>query len=312
MDETTGHGTLKLALPEEGEQGGIVTTVKKETTDDLDVKEAMADQENEKPKEPPKAKPVEDDDDDELDFKSLNPKQQRAVGKLFKERRETAKRLRALEGTVDELRRGQKTDTKAGDVPAADELQIARPKRPDPSQFKSDADFDKAQEEYEDKLLDYRDAVKNAKAERERMETERERIVTTYNEAVEKFIEANPDYEEVMDQDTPMSRVMFGAVLESGPALGYYLAKHPDESAKIYKMSQNDAYKALMRIVVRLEDQKPDPPKKDPPKPKQREPEPPEPLKGRGGSLPQERPRSFRDREKAIAQRRPGDLNYEP
>lgn len=324
-DKDKPTGTLSV-MADGDEPTGTTTVVKKESTDDLDVVEQVAASKTEEEEEQPQAKPEkkvvaadDNDDDDELDFKSLSPKQQRAIGRVYKEKRDDRKRIRALETQIRELmdrtadNRGNATAVESETISERTGLQ--RPTKPDPSKYKTDADFMRAEEEYEDKLYEYRKALEQVKKQEEELKAERDRVIISYNDAVEKFIETHPDYEEAMDQDTPMSKVMFGAVLENGPALGYYLAKNPEVASKIYKMSANEAYKSLMKIVVKLEENDEEPPaqkKRQQEPPKKKQDEPPQTLSGKGGAPPPTRAQSFREREKAYAKEHPGELLYEP
>ena len=251
----------------EQETGGIVTTVKEETTKDLDVQERLAEQQadekpaDEKPEPQKQANDNDDDDDDELDFKALSPKQQKVVGRMFKTQRENTRKMRDLERQVTEL--SKKADTPSGEkAPVEQPLPFQRPSRPDPKDFSDDKAFAKAEEKYEDDLFDYRKKLERHNENVDKMRTEQEQIIGAFNDQAKEFAKKHEDYFDVMDQDTPMSRVMFETVLENGPALGYYLGSNPKEADRIYKMSERDARKALTRIVVKLEDEA-TPPEKD-------------------------------------------------
>lgn len=319
------QGSIPTLAKESDEVGGVVTTVKKENTDDLDVKEALDEiAANEPPveKKDPEPEPtgkidVDDEDDDQVDFKALSPKQQKAVAKLYKERRLESKKLRQLERKIEELQ-SQKADN-GGQAPAIQKPALERPTRVilDADRFNSPQEHAAAQlkedEKYEDQLFDYRKQLENLEKEEREYADQREKLVAKFNQQAVEFAKAHEDYEEVMDADLPLSAIMFGAVLKKGPALGYYFATHEDEAKKIYDMSPDDAYEAIIRITVKLEDEakgkkKEEPP---PPNPKRKQQEPPEPLSGKGNlNLPNERPKTFKEREAEYAKRNPGDLNY--
>ena len=140
--------------------------------------------------------------------------------------------------------------------------------------------------------------------------------VTRFNAMVEEFEKTTPDYSDVMDEaDNDVSDVMFGAIVSEGPALGYYFAKHPDESAKIARMNERDAVKAIMRIVIKIEDESKSSQdhKKDEPKQQLKKPDPPAQLQGRGAPAPKDRSKmTFKEREREAFKRNPGAFNYEP
>ena len=107
-----------------------------------------------------------------------------------------------------------------------------------------------------------------------------------------------------------MTTTMFGAVIEEGPALGYYLATHASEAKKIFAMGDTrQAERTLFRIAVKLETEG-----EETPSPKPKKPEPPETVRGTGaGNLRKDPDKmTFKEREREIHKRSPGSFNYEP
>lgn len=301
--------------------GGIVTTVRTESTSDLDVTNRLKAEQEEYEASPEGIKAKEakvkeeikeevkeeaDDDDDKVDFKSLSPKQQKAVSKLYKERRQEKREFRDMQTKIDDLE--AKIAGKGGE-PAPVAEQITKPVKPRAIDFKDEKAFDAAEDEYEEKMYKYRRALERAEEEETQRQRADAKTVNDFNVAALKFAETHPDYEEVMDSDVPTSNLMFGAIVDEGPALGYYFATHPEDSAKIAAMPQKQAVKAITRIIVKLEDEAGATP--PPPKVKKKE-EPPEPVKGGTAPAKDVSKMTFKEREREFAKTHPGALNYTP
>lgn len=313
---------------EQPEKGGIVTTVKAEESKDLDFVRRLNemrgdpgdDGETEKEK-PAKAASTEDEDWQ----KNLSPRARQEVNRLYKDlkaARRDGKTTRAdiddLKGQIAELKNGR------GAAPVAQEKpQLARPAKPDPldPKWKDEKDFRKAEEEYEDKLYEYRKALDAQKDQERRAADAARATIEKFNDQVDAFSEIEPTYAEVMDDaENEVSDLMFGAIMEEGPALGFYFATHPDESSKIARLSIKDekaAIKAILRISMRLEDEaeakaKKKPEASAPAKPKS---EPIKPVTARAGSPTPQKDKikmTFKEREREYARTHPGALNYNP
>jgi hypothetical protein len=125
-----------------------------------------------------------------------------------------------------------------------------------------------------------------------------------------------------MDSDVPISKPMFGAILENGPALGYYFATHIEEAERISEMSDRQAGRAIERILIKLEDEAAaaDADKEKEEKGKgykgegqgKKKPDPPSTLsgKGGGGDGTPARPSSFKDREAELRKKHPNMFKY--
>lgn len=257
-------------LAERAESGGIVTTVKSELpTNDPDFVAALTRKrveagelnpdgsEREQPvavaAEP--AKKPKDKDDWQA---ALTAEQKAEVDKLYRDRRAQAREIREVNAKLDDLVR--KIDV-GGKPSEADRKVVAqaleRPKKPDPTMFKgTQEEWARVEEKYEDDLFEYRKALEAQDAARRESEQSQKTTVDKFNAEVERIV-ATPeyaDYEATMDDATnEVSDLMFGAIMTQGPQLGYFFAKNPEISAKIARMPQARAVKAIMRVVIRLE-----------------------------------------------------------
>ncbi|HEU4707931.1 MAG TPA: hypothetical protein VFS17_01330, partial [Methylophilaceae bacterium] len=136
-------------------------------------------------------------------------------------------------------------------------------------------------EDYLEALAKHTVAEERRKAEAEAEEAKekqtREAKAKTYAERAEKARERMPDFDDVVDQDLPVSRAMIEVIMESdiGPDLAYYLGKNPDEATRIAQLSPIAAARELGKIEAKLTPAD----KTDPPKPSDA-PKPPNPVKG--------------------------------
>ena len=140
------------------------------------------------------------------------------------------------------LEAGKKPET------AAAEKKLEPPKR---ENFKTDEEFDEAK-------FDYRYQMRRAKeAVNERQnatQAELNTILTNYQESVAEFKEEHDDWDEVMNQSIPVHDAVIFAVhqLENGPAVSYYLGKHPTYTKKLATMSMLAAVMEVGRLADRL------------------------------------------------------------
>lgn len=317
------------AADEPGEKGGIVTTVKAETTSDLDVRRILREQnggdgkaaEGDEPEEVKPTAPAEE----KFDYNKLTKAQKVEFDAQAAERRR-------LKQELDRVKTEKPANNGSKPAPAvASETPLLRPTKPDPLKFKTQAEYDAAEAKYEDELFDFKTETKRRQEAVERQQAADRALLDSFQESKEKFIEATtasdeelkhisgleepPSFEDATDTDQPMSDVMFGACIEEGPALLYYFATHKQEAAKIYKMGQREQVKAIMRIVVKKleKDEEPEarPAARTPAQPS-RLPRPVEPVGGRGGTPTPaaKKPMTFKEKEQAAA--KAGKLNYVP
>lgn len=302
-------------MADDDQTGGIVTTVRKATTSDLDVlkqiEDSKAADEAEKPKEV--EKPAESVEDEKFDRAKLSPVAQKEFDRQAAERRREKQRREELELEVDRLKAGTKREAPAPEPTAK---QLTRPTRPDPTKFDDNEKFAAAEAKYEDDLYDYRKAIDTQKeAEARQVEADRA-VIASFNDRTEAFKADHPDYEEVMDTSLALNETQFGAMLKHGPALGYWFATHPDETKAQAKMSRDDMIEDIVRVTIELksEARKAKPAAETTLKVKS---DPPGQVGGRKTATDmapakKREDSTFKDREKEYAKRHPGALNYQP
>lgn len=358
---------------ENTEEGGIVTVVRKDAqvTKDVDVQArlaqsraedeeetrkagekaegAAADKQDPKPDGKPDKQAAEgsgkpakdakagdaDDDDEELDFNSLTPKQQKAVAKLYKERRQGRRAMRELGDEMADLRH-EIAGIKKGGAPAAAAEQrrpalIAKPVKPKAEDFANPEDLTKAEETYDEQKYQYRrqqEALERRAAEQKEQD---DLVVAEFNKQAKAFAKEHKDYEDVMESSAPLTGIMFGHVLEHGPELAYWFAKHADRTEEISEMNESGQDRACNRIRVKLEDAAEERKKaaeaadgkgddkgkgKEGGKAKVKpdEDEPPATVQGRGAPAAgvDRSKMTFKDREKELHKRNPSAFNYNP
>jgi hypothetical protein len=221
----------------------------------------------------------EDSEPDEDEQAAEQPRRkggfQRRIDKLVREKRELEARLAALEqrlaGGEHKPPAGEAADgTKQ--TPAASDHADGKP-RPE--------DFD-TYEAYTEALTDWK--LEQRERQRAQQEAER-RVFDSWMARIEAARREHPDFDEVVDSDVPVSEAMQRAILESdqGAEVAYWLGKHPEEAARIAKLSPIAAIREIGRIEASLAKPSPSP------KPKAtvtRAPKPVSPVSGgkAGGS----------------------------
>jgi hypothetical protein len=253
---------------------------------------AAADHDDDTPSEAPAAKP-EAESAEEADASEVSPEGdeeesesdeqpgaeqpkrkggfQRRIDKLTREKRELEARIAALEA---KLAGGAGTGAPPGE--AEHQARPAEaPGKPRPE------DFD-TYEAYTEALTDWK--LEQRERERARQDAER-RVFESWMERIDAARKAHPDFDEVVDSDTPVSAAMQQAILESdqGAEIAYWLGKHPEEAERISKLPPIAAIREIGRIEALLSS------KKEPsPKPKAtitRAPKPVTPVSGGKASL---------------------------
>ena len=128
-------------------------------------------------------------------------------------------------------------------------------------------------EEDFDNLADYYKAVAKWEVKQElgnhQTETRKGEIEKRYNDLsqqytqkTEAFRKVTPDFDAVVDSfDEPLTPALQQALLESdfGPEIAYYIAKNPEETAKLFTMGIVQLNKEIGRIEARLEQGKSSP-----------------------------------------------------
>lgn len=237
--------------------------------------------------------------------------------------------MKELGEQINELKTVKPADTR----PAAPK-QLVRPVKPNPATFEgTPEEFRAAEEKYDVDNVEYVYLTKRSEELRDeeiaRHKSDEADTIVAFNAAVAEFVKTHEDYTEVMQEnEVELTPIMFGMVVEEGPALGYYFAQHPDEAAAIAAVTDNQearksrtsmekaekkAIRMIDRIIVKLEAENKPPEKKEgelatPPKKKS---EPPAVLTGSGEVAQRERSKlSFKEREDAYRKEHPGELNY--
>lgn len=167
-------------------------------------------------------------------------RKQKAIEKATRELREEnaklAERLTALEG------KGGKNKSEAA-VP-----KLEAPKRED---FDTDEEFDEAKFQYRYQLQRQREQEEDSK---NALKTRLEKNFNDYKTAAADFREEHDDWDEVTGQKINIPESVYYAIVDladEGPAVTYYLGKHPD---KIAELAELTPYRAAIE-VGRLADQ---------------------------------------------------------
>lgn len=193
-------------------------------------------------------------------------RKQRAIARETKKLQDDLKaandRIAALEGKAPR--------TEAPKAPAA-------PKR---EEFKTDAEYDEAMFDYRYKLRRAKEAVESAQ---ERTTAQLKENFQNYQSSVDDFKEEHDDWDDVVNQSLPIHESVYLAVmeLENGPAVTYYLGKHPEFARKLAEMTPLSAAMEVGRLSTRLKTGAPEPSAAGngaKPKPKTRLPEPVKPV----------------------------------
>jgi hypothetical protein len=157
---------------------------------------------------------------------------------------------------------------------------VKAPELPKREAFKSDAEFDEAMFDYRYQLRRAKEVAANAQAATEAQLKEN---YENYKSGVEDFKEEHDDWDEVVGSKTPIHESVYLAIieLENGPAVTYYLGKHPDYAKRLAEKSPLAAVVEVGRLSDRLKTGAPNRGEADgttKPKPKTRLPEPVRPV----------------------------------
>ncbi len=316
------------------EKGGTVTTVKKNDSDDLDLKTRLAEANEGTEAETPEIKkedpPTGDGKNDEGKgkkdfFSTLTDDQKKEVEALYKKDRQSRRELReqrdklaAMEADIEKLKGTKETKQEVVQAPATND---PRPSRPLSLDFDDPKKFAEAEAKYEDDVYAWRARQDARKAREKQIEAENQAVVDKYNADVETYAKENESYmDDIEDADCKLTQTMFTTMLEEGPWLTHWLALNPKESEKIFEMGDTaKARRALARIAAKHEDELEEKSKKKDetpapaPKKETKKPEPPAPIGGKGSAVPKDRAHmSFKEKEQEYARTHPDALNYAP
>lgn len=138
-------------------------------------------------------------------------------------------------------------------------------------QFDSFDKFQEARDAYVERNAKYAAlaAVDQHISERQEAAHQNE-MKRSFQQRLEKFRDATPDFEEVVEgAEVVIPSVVGAAIMESdiGPSIAYYLAKNQDEAERIARLSPTAAIRAIGRIEAKLESAAPKPAASSAPKP---------------------------------------------
>ena len=138
-------------------------------------------------------------------------------------------------------------------------------------------------EEYLEALAKYTVTEERKKAQQEdeakkAHETTKQKVAT-YAERADKARETLADFDDVVDQDLPISQAMVESITDSeiGPQIAYYLGKNPQEALRIAKLPPMAAAREIGKLEAKLTPA--DEPEKTETTPS-KAPKPPSPVKG--------------------------------
>jgi hypothetical protein len=205
----------------------------------VDVKQAKA---TEKPAPVPDPELTQEPED--------TPGVKKRIGKALKAQREAEARTAELEV---ELELAKKPESRPAEV---------KPAPPVETKGKPLAKDFETYEAFNEALVDWKLEAKEqirTKAESDRRAADAAAAIgTAWNERFEaaKANPAMPDFEERYSEAStmPISRAMHETIIESehGPELAYHLATHPDEAARIAKLSPLAAARELGKIEAAI------------------------------------------------------------
>lgn len=233
---------------------------------------------------PPEPKPAESEDPDDAE---LPERVRRQIGKKHRQMKE------AEEFARDEARRAMAAEARAEELQRKLEA-LNQPKsqapsdasdEPKPEDFKTVGEYAKAYTKWE--------VAQSLKVEREQAAKSRQQQAVQhaqdeFGKRVAEFAKTIPDYDEIVSQadvDVPQHIAIHIVESDVGPALGYHLAKNPDELTRLKSLSPTRAIAELGKLEMKLE-KKPQPPAAAPQVSKA--PAPIQPLEGKTTPVPKD------------------------
>jgi phosphoglycolate phosphatase-like HAD superfamily hydrolase len=165
-------------------------------------------------------------------------------------------REREIELLREQLKTGKPEKEKSG-VAATD----GKPVKPNPDDFESHADYEKAQDKYVEDLVDWKAdqklKAKELDAKKEKLKSEEQSLLEAHMGRIATFKKDHADFEEVIEEaeDVPLSITVRDCILnsEDSAALMYELAKDPEELERICELPALQAARAIGRIEARLQ-----------------------------------------------------------
>lgn len=197
-----------------------------------------------------------DDDEDDSDLPERVRKQIGKKHRLMKEAEEFGREeFRARKAAEERAERAERAlaerDAATKSRPASD----SKDGLPKPEDFKTVAEYADALTDYklEKKLEEHRKAEVAKRQQDAAAQTKSE-----FGERIAKVMKEIPDYEDVVSQadiDVQPHVAQYMVESDSGPHLGYHFAKHPEELARIQKLSPIRAIAELGKLETTLEKQ---------------------------------------------------------
>lgn len=171
----------------------------------------------------------------------------RTLDRERQERQQLQQEREQLRQRLDALERGSRT-------PAAEPA----PKAPDPADKPKLEQFDTYEEFVEavaDWKADQKFKARDEQAQQHAFMQDRRRIGTEFQQRKAEFAKTVADFDEVVNTDAiSLSPVMSEALVTSahGPAIAYYLGKHPEETARLTQESAHYAPAVAAPLMQRL------------------------------------------------------------
>jgi len=236
-------------------------------TETLDEQQAV--QEVEKPEE------ATNSEDEGAQDKPKSRGVQKRIDELTANWREEQRTRQKLEAMLESMISKEVTPK------AAPPQTVTEESEPTLEQFKTYEEYVKAVGRYEARQ-EYRQLAAQQEEQRQKQEAERQKAEqrSTFQAKAEEFAMTTPDFDEVaFNPSLPVTDVMADALnlSDKGPEILYYLGKHPDEAARISRLSPVQSALEIGRLEAKLSLPQPRTVTKAPP--------PINPLSGGQGSL---------------------------
>lgn len=183
---------------------------------------------------------------------------QRRINRLTKDKHELERRVADME----EPSAGGDKKTPAGEAATIDaspaaitKAEAADPTKPEAGNFDTYEEFT---EKFANWLWDKREKAATAAVEQEHAKAAATKVLDKWTDRVDEAREAHEDYDDVVQEDVPITQAMEQALLESeqGAEMAYYLGQNPDEAARISKLSPVQSIREMARIEATFDDSK--------------------------------------------------------
>lgn len=194
---------------------------------------------------------------------------------------EAERRAEQLQREIDALK-GKKSEG-----PNTDDAAGSDPNEPKPGDFKTVGEYTRALVKYEAKKAG---ESGKAQADQTKQQERATELVSAFAKRQDEFKAATPDYEDVVGSTeliVPNIAMQYLVESELGPQLSYYLAKNPDEAARLRTLSPSRCLAELGKMETKLEKPATPTPKVDAGKPAEvsKAPAPITPLAGKEASV---------------------------